>query len=234
MTAEPASGGELEATSLVELTVRRLRSEILGGALVPGERLVEEQLTRRFGTSRAPLREALRLLSEQGLVEHLPRRGVRVAELSARDIAELFSLRDVLEQFALRCALTGGPPSRAALTGLAVAMEQLERAATGGDAVERATAHRAFHIVLVSLAGHQQLLRVYEPVLVQLQLYMATNLRREAGERPGPEAVVRHRRLYTAICSGDLAAALAELEHHGSRTFLAPELGCNERGVTGP
>jgi len=56
VTAEP-----LEATSLVELTVRRLREEILSGALVPGERIVEEQLTRRFGTSRAPLREALRV-----------------------------------------------------------------------------------------------------------------------------------------------------------------------------
>ena len=67
MTAEPVPGGAVEATSLVELTVRRLRSDILGGALVPGERLVEEQLTRRLGTSRAPLREALRLLSEQGL-----------------------------------------------------------------------------------------------------------------------------------------------------------------------
>ena len=52
---EAAEGG-LESTSLVELAVRRLRGEILSGALSPGERLVEEQLTRRFGTSRAPLR----------------------------------------------------------------------------------------------------------------------------------------------------------------------------------
>ncbi|MBA3907080.1 MAG: GntR family transcriptional regulator, partial [Pseudonocardiales bacterium] len=86
MTTEP-----LEATSLVELTARRLRGEILSGALVPGERIVEEQLTRRFGTSRAPLREALRLLGQQGLVEHLPRRGVRVTQLSGRDIDELFT-----------------------------------------------------------------------------------------------------------------------------------------------
>jgi Bacterial regulatory proteins, gntR family len=73
---------------------------------------VEQQLTRRFGTSRAPLREALRLLGQQGLVEHLPRRGVRVVRLSSRDIGELFDLRDVLEQFALRQALGGSrPPS---------------------------------------------------------------------------------------------------------------------------
>ena len=99
MTADAAEN-VLGATSLVELATRRLRGEILSGRLLPGERLVEEQLTRRFGISRAPLREALRLLGQQGLVEHLPRRGVRVAELSARDIDELFGLRDALERYA--------------------------------------------------------------------------------------------------------------------------------------
>ena len=133
MTADPATSGGLEASSLVELAVQRLRSEILSGALVPGERLVEEQLTRRFGTSRAPLREAMRLLGQQGLVEHLPRRGVRVAQLSARDIEELFSLRDVLERFALRSALDAGPEPRL-LDGLRVAVEEMERAAADGVA----------------------------------------------------------------------------------------------------
>lgn len=225
MTAEPAAGDALEPTSLVDLAVRRLRGEILSGALRPGERLVEEQLTRRFGTSRAPLREALRLLGQQGLVEHLPRRGVRVVELSGRDIAELFSLRDVLEQFAVRQALADdAPPARIGLAGLADALGAMEQASIRGDAVTRAAAHRAFHRSLVALAGHQHLLRTYEPVLLQLQLYMATNLRREAEQRPGTEAVRRHRRLYDAVASGDLAAALRELDNHGARTYLAPEL----------
>jgi len=78
--------GELESVSLVDLAVSRLTREILSGKSNPGERLVEEQLTRRLGISRAPLREALRLLAQQGLVEHVPRRGVRVATLSDRDV----------------------------------------------------------------------------------------------------------------------------------------------------
>src|SRR5580765_7999038 len=92
---------ELPAT-LVEVAEHRLRDAILRGALQPGEKIVEEQLCADFGISRAPLREALRLLGQQGLVEHLPRRGVRVTQLSARDIDELFTLRDALEQFAVR------------------------------------------------------------------------------------------------------------------------------------
>ena len=60
---EPVVDLGLASSSLVELSVNRLRREILAGALVPGERLVEEQVTKRFGISRAPLREALRLLA---------------------------------------------------------------------------------------------------------------------------------------------------------------------------
>jgi DNA-binding GntR family transcriptional regulator len=141
VSAEPTVAGGLEASSLVELAVRRLRSEILSGTLAPGERLVEEQLTRRFGTSRAPLREALRLLGEQGLVEHLPRRGVRVAELSERDIEELFSLRGVLEEFAVRTAFGGG--ALPDLGGLRAAVEDMERAAGEGAGLEQAASARA-------------------------------------------------------------------------------------------
>ena len=224
MTAEPAA--ELEASSLVELAVRRLRSEILSGALAPGERLVEEQLTRRFGTSRAPLREALRLLGQQGLVEHLPRRGVRVTQLSARDMDELFTLRDALEQFAVRCAFgDAGRPDPALVGVLRDAVEEIERAAARGTALEQDAAHRGFHLALVALSGHQHLMRVYEPLLLQLQLYMATNMRREARDRSPREGAQRHRRLYEAVVNGGADAVLGELHHHGARTYLAPELG---------
>jgi DNA-binding GntR family transcriptional regulator len=95
------SDEELETYSLVELAVDRLRRDILSGRSDPGERLVEEQLTRRLGISRAPLREAMRLLAQQGLVEHIPRRGARVATLSDDDVRELYEVRDVLERHAI-------------------------------------------------------------------------------------------------------------------------------------
>jgi DNA-binding GntR family transcriptional regulator len=224
VTADAAQGG-LVATSLVELAVRRLRGEILSGRLVPGERLVEEQLTRRFGISRAPLREALRLLGQQGLVEHLPRRGVRVTELSARDIDELFGLRDALERYAVRTALEPGRPlDPAALARLTTAVDDIERTITEGGALAQASAHREFHLALVALAGHQHLMRAYEPVLLQLELYMATNMRREAAARSPGEGAHRDRRLYEAILGVDAEQVLAELARHGARTYLAPEL----------
>ncbi|MFN2535886.1 MAG: GntR family transcriptional regulator [Pseudonocardiaceae bacterium] len=137
---ERVGNGALAPSSLVELAVQRLCNEILSGALVPGERLIEEQLTRRFGTSRAPLREALRLLGQQGLVEHLPRRGVRVAELSPQDVDELFGLREVLERFSVQIAPP--VPEPLALAELADRLEAMRRAAATGAAVEQAEAHR--------------------------------------------------------------------------------------------
>jgi DNA-binding GntR family transcriptional regulator len=212
----PGASDELASASLVELAVSRLSREILSGATDPGERLVEEQLTRRFGISRAPLREALRLLAQQGLVEHVPRRGVRVATLSADDIQELYAVRDVLE----RHAVTATPPD-ADLAGIATAVKAMQEADARGDQFDVATAHREFHVAVVALAGNRQLTQVYESILVKIQLYMALNLRREAEVARPHDGVHRHERLFEAVSARDTAAVLAALDDHGARSYLS-------------
>lgn len=209
-----ATRGELTSPSLVELAMSRLRHEILGGLVDPGQRLVEEQLTRQLGISRGPLREALRLLAEQGLVEHLPRRGVRVVTLSPTDVQELYAVRDVLERHALTEAGPPIPPVR--LRALRAALEDMRR----GDRVGVADAHRRFHVALVALSGNRQLTMVYESVLVKLQLYMAVNLRREAERARPADGVHRHERLLRAVREEDVAQVLADLSAHGARSYL--------------
>jgi DNA-binding GntR family transcriptional regulator len=209
---------ELESYSLVELAVRRLRGEILSGRTDPGERLVEEQLTRRLGISRAPLREALRLLAEQGLVEHVPRRGVRVATLSDRDVQELYAIRDLLERHAVESAL---PVTEADLGELGSALESMRLAAAADDRLEVAHAHRCFHVAVVGLGGNRQLTALYESILVKLQLYMAINLRREAELAQPSDGVHRHERLLEAVRAGDVERLLATLADHGARSYLA-------------
>ncbi len=209
----------LQSRSLVELVVARLREDILAGALEPGERLVEEQLTKRFRISRAPLREALRLLGEQGLVEHLPRRGARVTTYSDRDFDELFAVRDALEHFAASL-VAGRPAADLDLTALATALEQLDAAAHSGDRLAASNAHRAFHLAAVALADNRQLVMTYEPVIMKLQLYMAANLRREADTTSPTEGVRRHRRLFDSLVSGDAARIGLELARHGTRRYF--------------
>jgi DNA-binding GntR family transcriptional regulator len=217
--AAAADDEGLRSYSLVELAVTRLSREILSGRVDPGERLVEEQLTQRLGISRAPLREALRLLAQQGLVEHVPRRGVRVATLSDDDVRQLYDVRDVLERHAIQAALPLRPGHD--LDGLGAALEAMRDAARHGDRAEVAHAHRRFHAALVALAGNRQLSLLYESVLLKLQLYMALNLRREAETAAPLDGVHRHERLFGTVADDDPDAVLAELSHHGARSYLA-------------
>src|ERR1700723_3733451 len=96
--APPAHG------ATVAHIVERLRDDILARRLPPGARLVESDLTTRFAVSRGPVREALRRLAAEGLIEHVPHRGALVRRLSPREIRELFQIRIELESLAARLA----------------------------------------------------------------------------------------------------------------------------------
>ena len=158
----------------------RLRDAILSGALQPGDKIVEEQLCADLGISRAPLREALRLLAQQGLVERLPRRGfarhrmvVRRTSCNSSRCATSWNGTPIETALPLADADTSLQPVRAALDAM--------RAAT--DELDRDDAHRLFHAAVVGLAGNRQLDIALEPILLKLQLPMAMNLREEARHR---------------------------------------------------
>ena len=211
----------LHAPSLVEVATRQLREEILSGALQPGARLVEEQVVARFSISRPPLREALRVLAQQGLVEHVPRRGARVTELSPTDVEQLFGIRLALEVHAVRTTFPmDPPPDDARLARLQGCLDQMRVAERDSDELTKDDAHRAFHAEVVALAGNRQLDLALEPVLLKLQRPMASNLRREA-HAVGPGAGLRrHQDLVDAIRSNDVDAVLHAVSHHGSTRFL--------------
>ena len=209
---------ELPAT-LVEVAEHRLRDAILCGALKPGEKIVEEQLCADFGISRAPLREALRLLGQQGLVEHLPRRGARVTEWSTSDILQLFALRHVLERHAVELALPLADPA-AAIGPVRTALDRMRAA---DDELERDDAHRAFHAEVVKLADNRQLDIALEPILVKLQLPMARNLREEARHQRADDGIARHQAILTALESNDPDTVITALEDHGHLHYLGLE-----------
>ncbi len=222
----------LYAPSLLEVTTRRLRDEILSGDLAPGQRLVEEQIRQRFAISRAPLREALRTLANQGLVEHLPRRGTRVTELSAEDVDQLFALRSLLERHAIETTFpldrSGGDDP---LVAVRRCLDQMRRADQIGDHLGKDDAHRAFHAAVVALAGNRQLDLALEPILLRLQRPMAANLRREAAALGTAAGIERHERLLLALESNDRRRILDELEDHGGRQFLTPADDANATGL---
>jgi DNA-binding GntR family transcriptional regulator len=213
-----SDGFALPAT-LVELAAHRLRDAILRGALKPGEKIIEEQLCADFGISRAPLREALRLLAQQGLVEHVPRRGSRVTEWSPEDILQLFALRHVLERHAVQTALPLADPA----TALQPVRDALECLREATEELARDDAHRRFHAAVVELADNRQLNITLEPILLKLQLPMATNLREEARHHRAADGVKRHREILSALETNDPTAVVAALEEHGHLHYLGLE-----------
>jgi DNA-binding GntR family transcriptional regulator len=205
----------------VEATTRRLRDEILSGALEPGSRLIEEQICQRFSISRAPLRESLRLLVQQGLVEHLPRRGARVTIWSEEDIRQLFEIRAVLERHAISTALPlRMEPGVDPLAQVRERLEQMRLAENAADELDRDDAHRAFHAAIVALAGNRQLDLAMEPILVKLQRPMAINLRLEASLVGPGEGLRRHEALLTALETNDRDVVLEALCDHGGQRYL--------------
>lgn len=208
------------------MVTHSVRAEVLSGELEPGVHIVEEALCSRLGISRAPVREALRLLVQEGLVEHRPRRGFRVVVWSPTDIVQLFGIRQVLERHAVTSALpmTGDPDEFFAAPRRALA--EMVDADSREDSLAKDVAHRRFHEAIVGLAGNAQLDLAYGPVILKLQLPMARNLREEARVAHRMDGLRRHADLLRAVESNDPDVAVEALRRHGELTYLHLENIC--------
>lgn len=197
--------------SMAALAAEALRERILSGELGPGERIVENRVAEELGLSRPPLREALTVLQQEGLVELLPRRGAVVATLTLHDVFEIMTLRSALEREAVRLGVPVTDPSR--LAGLERALLTMEENAADGREDEAAADSHRFHAALVALAGHGRIDTAYRSLGHQLRLYLGLNRQaRSSGETLTARAD-RHRALYDAAREGrvdDLLAALAD------------------------
>ncbi|MFI6344234.1 GntR family transcriptional regulator [Streptomyces sp. NPDC050560] len=211
-------GRVLRAPSLVSLAVESIRGRILAGELQPGERLFEERLTEELAISRPPLREALRLLENEGLVTSQPRRGAFVATLTDQDVFEILTLRSALERMAFEIGIPVADP--ALLDPAQAAFEKMEACAAADDRGALVQAGYEFHSRLIRIARHSRLEAIYASVQQQLLLCMSRNLiARERFYEDLREHAARHGRLLDLVRAGDVTAALAELAVHGERSF---------------
>lgn len=210
----------IDQHSLVDLAVAEIQRLIYVGEIAPGESLREERLSNQLGISRPPLREALRVLAHKGIVEQLPRRGARVVKLTAKEVDEIYSLRQALERFALENAFPD--PDPLSLAKMNKALEMMALAAEQSDHGNVVRANRDFHVSLVGLARHERLTKTYIELMDQMQLCMSDNLRTETHTVGDYMAgVKRHRVLLEAIESGNTSDALEALENHGERATLS-------------
>jgi DNA-binding GntR family transcriptional regulator len=205
--------------SLVSLAASAIRKLIVSGELAPGDKLNEPPLAERLGISRPPLREALRTLESEGLLEQSPRRGYRVVSMTDSDIDEIYSLRRALELFALDLLLAKKDPS--AYAALDPIMKDMRSAAKRSDRAAVVQANVDFHTALVEAAGHGRLTDAYRSLMLQMQLCMAANVLSEARTKGDlSKGCDRHAELLESLRSGDPERIRREFEEHGERDYL--------------
>jgi DNA-binding GntR family transcriptional regulator len=190
----------------------RLRRAILSGELAPGSALVETALAAKFEVSRAPLREAMRQLAEEGLIVTIAYTGTRVIELSVDDLHEIQSMRVTLERFAFEQAW----PRRddAFRRELQRRNQALTAAIDRGDDPGSIDAELALHGLVYEASGHRLLLRTWSSLRGRLQLYWAAHHRAHGARGPRRDSHDR----YVRLASGDdLPAMLAEVSSHMKR-----------------
>lgn len=135
-----------------------LRRDILAGRLRPGEQVVQEAIAERYGVSRVPLREALKVLEGEGLVTHHRHRGTFVTELSVDDLVEVYRIRALLEAEAIGAAVPAlGDDALARLEAIAA---ELADATARGDVTAAAEANRRLHFGIFEASGMPRLVRV--------------------------------------------------------------------------
>jgi DNA-binding GntR family transcriptional regulator len=210
--------GGLERTTTPEGVYRILRGAILDGTFPPGGQLREREISTELGISRSPLREALTRLEEEGLIVRIPFRGAFVVEVSAKEVAEISSVRLLVEPYAGQLALEalrGSGRSRLTRT-----LADLQRATDAEDIPASIDAHLQLHRLFYELSGHGVLRDLWSGWETKLRLYLSVDHRSYSDLR---DVAAEHDRLVTVALDGDADAFREELARHFRSALRGPE-----------
>lgn len=206
---------DVRGEPLSAIVLRTLREAIVEGRLAPGEPVVEAQLSRQLGVSRAPLREALRTLENEGLIVSEPWRGAIVAPLTERNVTELQAFRRLLEVFAAEQMLAN---EHLDLTSLERLVGEMERCAKANDLDCMNRSDVEFHTRIVEMSGNDLLLDVWKSYVSPIRRALAL---RNRANSDLDSIVSMHRGLLAAFAARDLAAIRDCYSTHGADVMVA-------------
>jgi DNA-binding GntR family transcriptional regulator len=228
MESEPVSALALRVGRAHQPLRRAVYDEvqrrIVDGRLQQGQRIFEDQLAQELDVSRNPVREALQALQSEGFVELEPRRGARVAVITAERANELFELREALEGMVARLAAQRRTPDQ--LLGLQRLVQLGADAARSGDLLALPALNTEFHRLLCNAANNAMLADSVER-MSQLIQWVYTKRITQRGSKSWTE----HHRIVDAIADADPARAFNEACQHISnarRAYLTDQLAIEE------
>ena len=207
-----------EYLPLREVVFNNIRDAILKGQLKPGERLLENHLADKLGVSRTPVREALRMLEQENLVELIPRRGAQVLDISAEDIKNILEIRSALEVVSIRHACQ--KMDNDSLKELKKHNAEFEAAFEARDYEGVATADEKFHDVIFSAAGNKRLVVIISNIQAQVYRYRMAYLKVYETKTA---VLNHHRNIIEAIEKHDAALGekvMAEHIEHQTQVIL--------------
>jgi DNA-binding GntR family transcriptional regulator len=193
--------GQVQVQSLAEAVANKLRDAIIEGKMVPGERLVERNLSKELGTSQPTVREALKELEHEGFVRKISNKGSYVTELTQADIAKVLRVRMALEQIAVEeAAVRMNPQAAEELKGF---VKEMEIAAASSDRGRFYNADLGFHRAIWDLAGNTYLTSALSQVTFSL---LASVLSKQA-DFAFQKAVEQHRFILNGLLSENAGQA---------------------------
>jgi len=199
----------LDNLTLRERVHDRLKQEILANRYAPGAELLEVPLSEELGVSRGPIREALRSLESEGLVEITPRRGAVVVSLTKRDFLEAYQVREALEALGVRLAVPR--LTERALDSLDDRIERMAEHAASGDVDAFFEANAGFHEAFMESSENSMLIEAYRRLMAQMGPYRRPSARLRGNVE---RSVAEHREIVVAARARDVDAAVALLMKH--------------------
>jgi len=198
----------LRRTTLRDEIKDRIVERILDGTYGPGDRIVESQVATEFGTSQAPVREALRELEAMRFVETQPHRGARVREVTTEELIQIYPVRAALEEVAGRAAAVRMSDEQ--LSALADELAGMRQAAEAQDLHAQLLHDVRFHELIVEASGNQVLVDVWRSLRVEARTLVSV-IRADSDLRMIAEM---HRPVFQALQSRDPELAGKEMRAH--------------------
>jgi DNA-binding GntR family transcriptional regulator len=200
---------------LRNIVADQMRSAILDGRYKPGEWLRQERLAQDLGVSQMPVREALKELAAEGLIEHVPYRGARVIVFSTNDILDLYSHRAFLESRAASIAAEIITPEE--LSILEKLQVEMEENSAPESVLKYRELNRKFHQCIYQASRREYLIRALNQMWATFPTMLIANFAATALQ-PLPERdavdVAEHRAIVSALKSNDAAAAEQAMKKH--------------------
>ncbi|OCX64705.1 GntR family transcriptional regulator [Thioclava sp. SK-1] len=200
----------LTRDGLVDRVANSLAEAILSGSLQPGDRLAESTIAKQMDLSRAPVREALRLLESSGLVDYKANRGFFVHSLSVEALEHLYELRIVIETASIRRLIASN--HQEAVKALRAQLDHLhELSSTGVEMAPHVDADMQFHRLICHYSGNPRFLQVFDTTANEIKLSVIYTGRLYAD----PALIAQtHEPIFDKIAQGDAEGAVAAMEYH--------------------